>query len=46
MTVLDLVAVAGTAEHVGQVRAFATEVWAAWEHEHERVAEFVDGAGA
>ncbi len=46
MTVSELVAVAGTSEHIAQVRAFATEVWTAWAHEHERVAEFVGGAGA
>jgi len=45
LTVRDLGAVAGTSEHTAGVRAFATEVWAAWAHEHERVAAFVGGAG-
>ena len=46
MTVRDLVAVAGSSEHIAGVRAFATEVWAAWAHEHERVAAFVGSEGA
>lgn len=46
MRVVDLVAVAGTAEHITEVRTFAAEVWAAWAHEHDRVAAFVGDAGA
>ncbi len=41
LTVLDLVAAAGTDRHAAVVRAYATEVWHAWAHEHARVAAFV-----
>ena len=43
LTVLDLAAAAGTSHHAEVVRAYATEVWHAWAHEHARVAAFVGG---